>query len=104
MDVRQKVPLSVDRNNVTPGYYRKLCGAVLDATASLLTLEQARSRGVTEGIAAAQSDDAIKAVILKKHGEGAYVPDPGNREANGELIARVQHPANLGTYDRQTWD
>jgi hypothetical protein len=46
MDVRQKVPLSVDRNNVTPGYYRKLCGAVLDATANLLTEEQVRSKGI----------------------------------------------------------
>lgn len=104
MDVRQKVPLSVDRNSVTPGYYRKLCGAVLDATAGLLSAEQARSKGVTEGIAAAQSDDAIKAVILKKHGQGAYVPDPGNREANGELFAQGRHPVNPGTYDRQTWE
>jgi hypothetical protein len=104
MDVRQKVPLSVDRNNVTPGYYRKLCGAVLDATANLLTEEQARSKGVTEGIASAQSDAAIKAVILKKHGKGSFVPDPGNREANGELFARGQHPVNPGTYDRETWD
>jgi hypothetical protein len=104
MDVRQKVPLSVDRNNVTPGYYRKLCGAVLDATAKLLTEEQARSKGVTEGIATAQSDDAIKAVILKRHGEGSFVPDPGNREANGELFARGRHPVNPGTYDRETWD
>ena len=104
MDVRQKVPLSVDRNNVTPGYYRKLCGAVLDATASLLTEEQARSKGVTEGIAAARNDEAIKAVIVKKHGDGAFVPDPGNREANGELFACGHHPVNPGTYDRETWD
>jgi hypothetical protein len=104
MDVRQKVPLSVDRNSVTPGYYRKLCGAVLDATANLLSEEQVRSKGVTEGIAAAQNDEAIKAVMVKKHGPCAYVPDPGNREANGELFARGQHPVNPGTYDRETWD
>ena len=104
MDVRQKVPLSVDRNNVTLGYYRKLCGAVLDATASLLTEEQVRSKGITEGIATAQCDDAIKTVMAKKHGEGAYVPDPGNREANGELFASGRHPVNPGTYDRETWD
>jgi hypothetical protein len=104
MDVRQKVPLSVDRNNVTHGYYRKLCGAVLDATATLLTDEQARSKGVTEGIATAQSDEAVKEVILKKHGTGAYVPDPGNREANAELFARGRLPVNPGTYDRDTWD
>jgi hypothetical protein len=76
----------------------------LDATADLLTDEQARSKGVAEGIAAAQSDDAIKAVIRKKHGEGAFVPDPGNREANGELFSRGRQPVNPGTYDRQTWD
>jgi len=104
MDVRQKVPLSVDRNNVTPSYYRKLCGAVLDATANLLNEEQVRSKGITEGIAAALSDEAIKAVMAKKHGQGAYVPDPGNREANGELFARGQQPVNPGTYDRETWD
>jgi hypothetical protein len=43
-------------------------------------------------------------VIIKKHGDGAYVPDPGNREGNGELFARGQHPVNPGTYDRETWD
>jgi hypothetical protein len=104
MDVRQKVPLSVDRNSVTPGYYRKLCGAVLDGTYDKLTEEQARSKGVIEGIAAAQKDDAVRTVMAKQHGEQRFVPDPTNREATGELTARgfVSVPPNA--YDRETWD
>lgn len=103
MDVRQKVPLSTDRNNVTPGFYRKLCGAVLDGTADLLTEDEARSKGVVEGIAQAKSDSAVIAVAEKRHGRERYVPDPKNAEGNGTLFARGYQPVYGGSYDRETW-
>jgi PAS domain S-box-containing protein len=48
--------------------------------------------------------NCLRCVEVWQHGDGAYVPDPGNREANGELFARGQQPVNPGTYDRETWD
>jgi len=103
LDVRQKVPLSVDRNSVTPGYYRKLCGAVLDGTYDKLTEEQARSKGITEGIAGATKNEAVQAVMAKLHGEQRFVPDPTNREATGELTARGYVSVPPNAYDRETW-
>ena len=104
LDVRQKVPLSTDRNSVTPGYLRKLCAAVLDGAYHHLDEEQARSRGITEGISLAEKDEAVLAVMEKQFGTQRFVPDPNNREATGELTSRNYTSVAPNAFDRQTWD
>lgn len=103
IDVRQKVPLSTDRNSVTPGYYRRLCAAVLDGTFDKLTEDEVRSKGITEGLAEASSDAAVQTVMEKQHGSQRFVPDPGNREATGELTAQGYTSVAPNAYDRDTW-
>lgn len=104
IDVRQKVPMSVDRNTVTPGYYRRLCGAVLDGVFDKLSPDQSRSKGITEGLAAARNDEAVRIVMDRQHGPTRFVPDPKNREATGELTARGYRAVAPNAYDRETWE
>lgn len=103
IDVRQKVPLSVDRNSVTPGYYRRLCAAVLDGVYDRLSEDEARSKGITEGLAEATKDEAVRTVMEKQHGAERFVPDPNNREATGELVSRGFTSVAPNAYDRETW-
>ncbi len=101
-DVRQRVPLPINRNNVPPSYLKKLRSAVLDATVDLLTAEQAASKGVTDGIALARPETRI-AVIAARFGEKRFVTD-FNREAGGELFAEGHTPVPPNTFDAETWD
>jgi hypothetical protein len=100
-DVRQRVPLPINRNNVPPGYLKRLRGAVLDATADLLTPEQAANKGVTDGIAAAKPETRV-AVIDTRFGEKRFVTD-FNREAGGELFAEGHTPVPPNAFDAETW-
>lgn len=100
-DVRQRVPLPINRNNVHPSYLKRLRGAVLNVTADLLTAEQAANKGVTDGIAAA-SPEARAKVMNARFGERRYVPD-FNREAGGELFAEGYTPVPPRAFDADTW-
>lgn len=100
-DVRQRVPLPINRNNVSPAYLRRLRGAVLDVTADLLTPEQAANKGVTDGITAAKPETRVS-VMTTRFGEKRYVTD-FNREAGGELFAEGHTPVAPNTFDSETW-
>src|SRR6185437_1275228 len=100
-DVRQRIPLPINRNNVHPSYLRRLRGAVLDVTADLLTAEQAANKGVTDGIASAKPQTRV-AVMTARFGEKRYVTD-FNREAGGELFAEGHTPVPPNAFDAETW-
>jgi len=100
-DVRQRVPLPINRNNVHPSYLKRLRGAVLDATADLLSPQQAANKGVTDGIAAASLHTRVH-VMQTRFGEKRYVPD-FNRESGGELFAEGQTPVPPNAFDAETW-
>ena len=100
-DVRQRVPLPINRNNVHPSYLKRLRGAVLDVTADILTPEQAANKGVTDGIPAAKPETRV-AVITARFGERRYVTD-FNREAGGELFAEGHTPVAPNAFDSETW-
>ena len=100
-DVRQRIPLPINRNNVHPNYLKRLRGAVLDATADLLTPEQAANRGVTDGIPTARPETRVT-VLNARFGEKRYVTD-FNREAGGELFAEGHTPVPPNAFDSETW-
>lgn len=100
-DVRQRIPLPINRNNVHPSYLKRLRGAVLDVTADLLTAEQAANKGVTDGIAAASPQTRV-AVMTARFGQKRYVTD-FNREAGGELFAEGHTPVPPNAFDSETW-
>jgi hypothetical protein len=100
-DVRQKVPLSVDRNSVTPYYMKQLRAAVLDATYKLLTPEQATTKGVADALSRA-SPEAVRAVMDKRFGEKRFVPD-FNRAATGALTAEGFTAVPTNAFDAETF-
>lgn len=87
-DVRQKVPLNTERDNVTPAYLRDVRTFVLNETHTRLTEEDTEATWVNE---AASDDkvgaDAIEAFRVLKYGEKSVAADPFNPEANAEAVS-----------------
>lgn len=88
VNVLQKVPLNVDRDNVTPAFLRSIRTFVLNNMFEQIKEEDTTSTWVNE----AASDErciapALQTFRIKKYGEKAVAFDPTNPEANAEAVA-----------------
>ena len=88
VDVQQKVPLNMDRDNVTPAYLRAIRVAVLNATHHD-RLDDANS---TTWVREACSDErveteAVKTAMTLRFGDNAVRYDPSDPEANKRSVA-----------------
>lgn len=83
IDVGQKVPLNVDRDNVPPPYLRDLRRKVLENTVELLTSDEAAESWVTAVAEDPRIKDQVLAIVLdKRFGENRVTFDPSDPEAN----------------------
>lgn len=101
-DVRQRVPLSLDRDNVPPSYLRKVRTAVLDRTASLLSDEQASEDWVNEALEKA-SPEAVATVMDSRFGEMRATADPSDREAERRLKGQGYEIIPSGAFSKEAW-
>lgn len=89
IDIGQKIPLSMERDNVTPAYFKAVATVVLNATSDLLTIEQANQSWVRE----AMEDDnieaeAVEAVLDTRYGTKRVVHDPNNPESSAVAVSK----------------
>ncbi len=99
IDVRQKVPLTLDRENVPPAYWRTLHAAVLNEMHAHLNIEDANAPWVRLALAdPACSPVAVGSVLTQRFGEKRVAYDPSDPEANKIAVARgyvVVHGSQL---------
>lgn len=89
VDVRQKVPLNTDRDNVRPSYLKDIRVAVLNETHDMIEAKEATAEWVREAAGdSACKDETIKRVLDLRFGDMRVSPDPNDREA--EDIAKSQ--------------
>ena len=89
VDVQQKVPLNMDRDNVTPAYLRAIRVAVLNATHHLIDKDDATQtlgEGGVQRRAGGAPRPSRRAVTLR-FGENAVSYDPSDPEANKRSVA-----------------
>lgn len=87
-DVRQKVPLNVDRDNVTPAYLRDLRTAVLNEMHALITPDDTTAPWVNEATSdGACAPEAAERFRVLRFGERSLAAHPTNAEANAEAVA-----------------
>jgi len=92
-DVLQTVPLSIERDNVPPSFLKRLRAHVLNATAELLSEDDASSSWVKEATGAKECEaESMDKVLDKTHGEKRFMWDPGNPEAGKDLISQGYTP------------
>jgi hypothetical protein len=104
VDIGQKVPLNMDRDNVTPAYLRTVRVAVLNATFNRIADEDVRQTWVKE----ACSDDRItpeaaKVTFEKRFGENAVAYDPSDPEANKISVAEGRPVVHGGSLSAAEW-
>lgn len=104
VDVLQKVPLNMDRDNIQPSYRRKLRALVLNHTAELLTDEEASEAWVAAALEAPEvSDEAINSTLDSRYGKKRAVFDPSDREANERLQGEGYTIIHGGAFAKETW-
>ncbi len=106
VDVQQKIPLNMDRDNVTPTYLRKVRAEVLNGTHNFIqTVYDASQPWVREACCDERvKDETIKAVMGMRFGENAVTYDPSDPEAN-KLSAAAGRPVVYGgSLSADEWD
>lgn len=105
VNVAQKVPLSLERDNVPASYLRAVRALVLEAVADTLDTKAAAEKWVTDALTAPDvSGEAVRAVVAKRFGEKAAIFDPSDREANSSLVASGYNVVHGGSLPAAAWE
>ena len=102
VDVQQKVPVNMERDNLPPSYLRRIQGEVLRIVADELDQDAASQPWV----APAMEDDAVgaetlEAVLDAAHGEDRTLYDGADLEANHGIAGRGGTVIPRGSYSPQ---
>lgn len=101
-DIRQKVPLSLTRDNVKPAYLKKIRAQVLNHTAHLIPSDRTGDTCIKEALENA-SPEALDTILTKQFGEKRAIFDPSDMEANNRLMAEGYTIIPARTFDKATW-
>lgn len=89
VSIEQKIPLNMDRDNVTPAYLRDVRTLVVNAMHDQLTAEDANATFVNEALADEDaSPEAVSRALDLKYGEKRAIWDPSDLEANMNLTSQ----------------
>ncbi len=104
-DVQQKVPLNMERDNVTPAYKRDLRVAALNAMSGRLEAEEAPKPWVQDALADGRvSGEAVRTVLDLQFGEKHVTRDPSDLEANHRAVAQGFAVIPPTAFSREAWE
>ncbi len=104
VDVQQKVPLNMDRDNVTPAYLRTIRVAVLNALHDRLDADNSGDVWVREACSDERvSTEAVKTVLTLRFGDNAVRYDPSDPEANKRSVAEGRPVVYGGNLTSAEW-
>jgi len=105
VDIGQKVPLSLERDSVTPGYLRDVRVGVLNHVADLVTGEEAAGPWVGDALEDGDvSPEAVEAVVRSRFGDKVVSYDPSDREANSRAVAAGYTVIPGRAFSSRQWD
>jgi len=105
VDVMQKIPLNMDRDNVLPSFLKAVRVTVLNATAELLQKDDATKSWVRE--AAGDSRAApltVERALDLRFGEKRVAYDPSDLEANNIAVAHGYTVVPGGALSKGEWE
>ena len=104
INVCQKVPLNMDRDNVTPAYLRKLRAEVLSYMHVDLTEEEAATPWVHDALGSkVLPARAVTSIFRKRFGDKAVIYDPSDLEANARSAAQGRPIVRGGSLSKEAW-
>lgn len=88
IDAGQKVPLNIDRDNVTPAYLRAIRAEVLNHAHDLLAEDDAAEKWIDDALSDRRVEPAaIGGALDKRYGRRRVAYDPNDEEANHRAVA-----------------
>lgn len=88
VDIGQKVPLNMERDNVAPSYLRDVRVAVANATRDLLTVADANSPWARDALADHDCKvETVRKLVQLRFGDNVVIQDPSDPEANNKAVA-----------------
>jgi hypothetical protein len=104
VNVLQKIPLNMDRDNVTPAFLKALQADVLNHMHDRLGSEEACEAWVAEAAADARaSTEAVSSVVKQRFGERAVIAVPGDPMANAQAEANGYTVVHGGAMSSGLW-
>lgn len=104
INVLQKIPLNMDRDNVTPAFLKALQAEVLNHMHDRLNSEEACEAWVAEAAADARaSTEAVSSVVKQRFGERAVIAVPGDPIANAQAEANGYTVVHGGAMSSGMW-
>lgn len=104
IDVQQKVPLNMDRDNVTPAYLGKIRTLVLNHTYHLLRKEDVNDGWVREAVSDSEcKDEAVTKTLDLRFGKKRVIYDPSDTEANKKAISEGYHVIRGSQLSKEEW-
>jgi hypothetical protein len=105
VDIGQKVPLSLERDSVTPAYLRDVRAAILSHTSDLVPKAEAAAPWINDAIEDEGVSSAAVADVLKaRYGEKVVSYDPSDREANDRAVALGYAVIHGGAFSGAAWN
>jgi len=104
-DIQQKIPLSLERDNVSAAYLRAVRTAVLNEMHSALDEDSATSTWVRDALGDRNcSSEAIRSAVKARFGSKAVAYDPSDPEANKLAIAKGHVVVHGGHLSGAEWE
>lgn len=102
VSVGQKIPLTVDRENVRPSFIKRLSVAVLDHTHRALDATQATAPWVTDALEKA-APDTVSNVLDQRFGKKRVSFDPSDPEASKRAVSEGYTVVTGGALPASVW-
>lgn len=104
-NVLQKVPLTIDRSNVTHTFLREVRLAVAEAMSDHISRSNASSEWVRSATSnPAASPALIKRALHQRFGAKAVIYDPSDKEANAKATAHGFRVIHGGSLNKAEWE
>lgn len=105
IDIGQKVPLNLDRDNVTPAYRRAVLTAVVNLMHERLDQDTAAKPWVGEALASPEIHKAaVHSIVTAKHGDRRVSYDPSDAEGSKIAVTQGFEVVHGGNYTRPQWE
>jgi hypothetical protein len=103
-DIGQKVPLTIDRENVPPGFLRQVRVAVFNQMHTRLDPEDMNSEWAETAMASPDcTADAVQSYVSKRFGEKRVSFDPSDPEANKLAVSQGYTVVHGGMMSAGAW-
>jgi len=105
VDIQQKVPLNMDRDNVTPAYLKTVRTFVFNNTYDLLKESDVNKAWAREALSdKACKDDAVTRSLDLRFGKRRVIYDPSDPEANKKAVSEGYKVVYGSQFSKNAWD